>query len=182
MIQESPANATCKTLAITILIIFALSQTISATSDATLEESAILQVTDHRKFLGSASEEKFKIFMKKYDKEYATREEYIHRLGVFAKNIIRAAEHQILDPTAVHGVTPFMDLTEEEFEKMYTGVVGGGGVAQAQGGAVSFLETGGLPASFDWRKKGAVTDVKMQVKNVRKVEVLWFYLFIYFKN
>jgi len=27
---------------------------------------------------------------------------------------------------SIHGVTPFMDSTEEEFERMYSGVLGGG--------------------------------------------------------
>ncbi|KAI3917134.1 hypothetical protein MKX01_003583 [Papaver californicum] len=60
-----------------------------------------------------------------YGKEYSTREEYIHRLGVFAKNMIRAAEHQALDPTAIHGVTPFSDLSEDEFERLFTGLKSG---------------------------------------------------------
>lgn len=73
----------------------------------------------------------------------------------------------MMDPTAVHGVTRFSDLTEEEFKKMYTGVadVGGG-----RGGAVGavrteapMLEVEGLPKDFDWREKGAVTEVKDQV-------------------
>ncbi|KAF7124691.1 hypothetical protein RHSIM_Rhsim12G0119400 [Rhododendron simsii] len=38
-------------------------------------------------------------------KEYWTREEYVRRLWIFAKNLVRAAEHQALDPIAVHGVT-----------------------------------------------------------------------------
>ncbi|KAL9402723.1 hypothetical protein Peur_006572 [Populus x canadensis] len=38
-----------------------------------------------------------------------------------------------------------MDSTEEEFERMYSGVLGGG-----------------VPGSFEWREKGVVTDVKIQ--------------------
>ncbi|RVW39104.1 hypothetical protein VitviT2T_019508 [Vitis vinifera] len=128
----------------------------------------IVQVTDghsHRKFgvdgvLGT--EKEFRMFMEKYGKEYSSREEYVHRLGIFAKNMVRAAEHQALDPTALHGVTPFSDLSEEEFERMFTGVVGRphmkGGVAET----AAALEVDGLPESFDWREKGAVTEVKMQ--------------------
>ncbi|KDP30486.1 hypothetical protein JCGZ_16165 [Jatropha curcas] len=171
IIQESPA-LTCTLITLTILT-FTL-QVVSATTtasfggDAALQDPNILQVTDNpnRKFLKDGgllgTEENFKIFMKKYNKEYGSREEYMHRLGVFAKNMIRAVEHQVLDPTAIHGVTPFMDLTEEEFEKMYTGVVGGGRVGFVEDVTTSFLETRGLPENFDWRKKGAVTDVKMQ--------------------
>ncbi|EEF29008.1 probable cysteine protease RD19D [Ricinus communis] len=170
MIQERPTALIFTVIPLAILAFTTLTLTTSATSgDATLQDPTILQVTDdpsvtlsNRKFLGTNTEENFKMFMIKYDKEYDTREEYMHRLGVFAKNLIRAAEHQVLDPTAVHGITPFMDLTEEEFERMYTGVVGGGAVGAEGVTATSFLETAGLPSSFDWRKKGAVTDVKMQ--------------------
>ena len=28
--------------------------------------------------------------------------------------------HKVLDPTAVHGVTPFSDMSKEEFEELYT--------------------------------------------------------------
>ncbi|KAJ9159897.1 hypothetical protein P3X46_025350 [Hevea brasiliensis] len=158
-------------IALAILVLTLTVSATTATFDASPEDPIILQVTDdhipklyHRKFMKGAlllgTEENFKIFMKKYNKEYATREEYVHRLGIFAKNIVRAVEHQALDSTAVHGVTQFMDLTEEEFERMYTGVMGGG--AHVEDVTTSFVGAGGLPENFDWRKKGAVTDVKTQ--------------------
>ncbi|KAI3816159.1 hypothetical protein L1987_15849 [Smallanthus sonchifolius] len=80
----------------------------------------IVQVTDHpyNYLLGTPTERPFTAFIQEHGKQYSTREEYLHRLGVFSKNLLRAAEHQLLDPTAVHGVTPFSDLSEEEFETM----------------------------------------------------------------
>ncbi|MCL7045214.1 hypothetical protein MKW94_011057, partial [Papaver nudicaule] len=101
-----------------------------------VEDSNIYQVTEkqslNRKFiednrihLGTSTEKNFQMFMRDYGKEYSTREEYIHRLGVFAKNMIRAAKHQALDPTAIHGVTPFSDLSEDEFERLFTGLKSG---------------------------------------------------------
>lgn len=137
------------------------------------QDPVIHQVTDdlHPKFSGNellGTEKKFKIFMEKYGKTYGSREEYVRRLGIFARNMLRAAEHQALDPTAVHGVTPFSDLSEEEFESMYTGFRGGpgfghGNVANSAAAAAEVDGGGHLPESFDWREKGAVTDVKMQV-------------------
>ncbi|GAB2276809.1 Probable cysteine protease rd19d [Dionaea muscipula] len=122
--------------------------------------------------VGVGTEKLFTSFMVKYGKEYATREEYRRRLGIFARNLVRAAEHQAMDPTAKHGVTPFMDLSEEEFERMYMGLGGSAsgvmvnavtGVGGVVGAAVAPpLEVEGLPGSFDWREKGAVTDVKLQ--------------------
>ncbi|XP_004307346.1 PREDICTED: cysteine proteinase 15A-like [Fragaria vesca subsp. vesca] len=139
--------------------------TLCVALDVSPQDPIIHQVTDHdtNKLLGT--EKEFKIFMEKYGKKYPTMKEYMHRLGVFAKNMIRAAEHQALDPTAVHGVTPFSDLEEEEFKRMYTGVRGAPGLTNGGGGAgstVELLDVSGLPESFDWREKGAVTEVKMQ--------------------
>ncbi|XP_054794513.1 probable cysteine protease RD19D [Prosopis cineraria] len=112
------------------------------------------------------AENKFRIFMETYEKSYSSREEYLHRLRIFADNLIRAAEHQALDPTAVHGVTPFSDLSPEEFEQLYTGLKSGSGIngitdGQTRGEAPP-LDVEDLPESFDWREKGAVTEVKMQ--------------------
>ncbi|KAL3649641.1 putative cysteine protease rd19d [Castilleja foliolosa] len=131
----------------------------------------ILQVTGnghhanrHHHLLGTAAELRFKRFMVEYGKEYATDAEYLHRLGIFAENLIRAAEHQAMDPTAVHGITQFSDLSGEEFEGMYMGVKGEGvsGTSENGVGAAEEMGVGELPESFDWREKGAVTDVKMQ--------------------
>ncbi|ESQ44966.1 hypothetical protein EUTSA_v10010475mg [Eutrema salsugineum] len=135
---------------------------------ASLEDLTIRQVTDDRlsNLLGTHTETKFRVFMSDYGKSYSTREEYVHRLGIFAKNVLKAAEHQMLDPTAVHGVTRFSDLTEEEFTRMYTGVVGVVDVGGRRGGTVGaeapMVEVEGLPTDFDWREKGAVTEVKDQ--------------------
>ncbi|KAL8052059.1 hypothetical protein ABFX02_06G188900 [Erythranthe guttata] len=135
---------------------------------ATLEEEqqVILQVTgNHHHLLGTAAEHQFNIFIQEYGKDYPTRAEYLHRLGIFAKNLLRAAEHQAMDPTAVHGVTQFSDLSPEEFEGMYMGVKGSAAAAppsENEEVVAAEMEVGDLPESFDWREKGAVSDVKMQ--------------------
>lgn len=158
-----------------ICTVFISSSTLHATPDEGLK---IRQVTDNNnsdndndnnnKLLGTATEIHFKSFVEEYGKEYSSREEYVHRLGVFAKNLLRAAEHQAMDPTAVHGVTEFSDLTEDEFEKMYMGVKGGihfselNVANQDSTTTTSRIEVRDLPENFDWRDHGAVTEVKMQ--------------------
>ena len=126
---------------------------------------------NHR-LLGTTTELHFKSFMEEYEKSYSTHEEYVHRLGIFAKNLIKAAEHQAMDPSAIHGVTQFSDLTEEEFEATYMGLKGGAGVGGTtqlgkddgdESAAEVMMDVSDLPESFDWREKGAVTEVKTQV-------------------
>mmetsp|Transcript_3663 Transcript_3663/g.12775 ORF Transcript_3663/g.12775 Transcript_3663/m.12775 type:complete len:353 (-) Transcript_3663:143-1201(-) len=107
-------------------------------------------------------ESAFAEFVAKYEKVYAgDAAEYARRLEVFAANVRRAEEHQRQDPTATHGVTQFSDLTPEEFQKHYTGLLQSapdtGRLAKAEA-----LPTNDLPATFDWREKGAVTGVKNQ--------------------
>lgn len=170
MAPQSPALA----CAIGVTLLTCALTLSSALNDAS-QNPTIIQVTDNDnpthngKFsgnglVGSATEKNFRVFMQKYGKSYSTKEEYVHRLGIFAKNIIRAAEHQLLDPTAVHGVTPFSDLSDEEFERMYTGMKGGSLVMNGRDEKMmEMIEVDRLPESFDWREKGAVTEVKMQV-------------------
>ncbi|XP_071729125.1 probable cysteine protease RD19D [Rutidosis leptorrhynchoides] len=121
-------------------------------------------VTNNNHLIGTPTEQRFTAFIQEHGKQYSSRDEYVHRLGVFYKNLIRAAEHQLLDPSATHGVTPFSDLTEEEFESMYLGVKGGnGGELNSNGfGTAPPLKVDDLPEDFDWREKGAVTEVKTQ--------------------
>lgn len=143
---------------------------VSAENYTSFSHNNIYQVTENRKLVGA--ERKFVSFIKEYGKEYNTKEEYVRRLAIFARNLVRAAEHQALDPTAVHGVTPFMDLSPEEFETRFTGLRpsrsgrgAGDGFMNSEGirPEAPRLDVRGLPKSFDWREKGAVTDVKMQV-------------------
>ncbi|KAK6933427.1 Peptidase C1A, papain C-terminal [Dillenia turbinata] len=116
-----------------VMLTFALAITATATVD---QDPKIVQVTENHIFPARKigvpnnvlnAEKRFQSFMEKYGKEYRSREEYLHRLGIFAKNLVRAAENQALDPTAVHGVTQFSDLDEEEFERAFMGLRGGGG-------------------------------------------------------
>ena len=160
------AFLTCAlTLSLSLSLSVALGQYGSSNQNVDVPQDPIIhQVTDdHAHLLGT--ERKFKMFMEKYGKTYSSREEYVHRLRIFAKNLIRAAEHQALDPTAVHGVTPFSDLSPEEFEQSYAGLRGGPGFGNGFPELTTAppLEVSDLPESFDWREKGAVTEVKIQV-------------------
>nr|BAF03553.1 cysteine proteinase CP2 [Phaseolus vulgaris] len=106
------------------------------------------------------AEHHFSTFKAKFGKTYATKEEHDHRFGVFKSNMRRARLHAQLDPSAVHGVTKFSDLTPAEFHRKFLGLKPLRLPAHAQKAPI--LPTNNLPKDFDWRDKGAVTNVKDQ--------------------
>ncbi|KAJ0643478.1 putative cathepsin F [Helianthus annuus] len=106
-------------------------------------------------------EHHFNQFKTKFGRRYATEEEHDYRMKVFKANLRRAERHQVLDPTAQHGVTKFSDLTPAEFRKKYLGLKKSLKLP-ADANKAPVLPTNGLPEEFDWREKGAVTPVKNQ--------------------
>jgi cathepsin F len=68
------------------------------------------------------AEAHFASFVQRFGKTYRDDEERAHRLSVFKANLLRARRHQRLDPTAVHGVTKFSDLTPAEFRRQFLGL------------------------------------------------------------
>ncbi|KAJ3697401.1 hypothetical protein LUZ61_001106 [Rhynchospora tenuis] len=110
-------------------------------------------------------EHHFSSFISRFGKTYKDEAERLYRLSVFKANMRRAQLHQKLDPSAVHGVTKFFDLTPKEFRK-YMGLkkVSRDKARKAFGSAqeAPILPTDNLPENFDWREKGAVTGVKNQ--------------------
>ncbi|KAF3446385.1 hypothetical protein FNV43_RR11564 [Rhamnella rubrinervis] len=106
------------------------------------------------------AEHHFTNFKKEFGKTYATQEEHDFRFAIFKSNLRRARRHQKLDPSAVHGVTKFSDLTAGEFRRKFLGLRRLRLPADAHKAPI--LPTNDLPADFDWRDHGAVTPVKDQ--------------------
>lgn len=104
----------------------------------------------------------FQSFIKKYGKFYPSYKEYSHRLKIFKRNLVRALHHQALDPTATHGITPFSDLSEEEFATHFLRLHDPSAPI-SNGAPAPILPADDLPSDFDWREHGAVTEVKAQV-------------------
>ncbi|CAL5383514.1 unnamed protein product [Camellia sinensis] len=129
----------------------------SASSDDLLIRQVVSDGDDHL----LNADHHFSLFKTKYGKSYATQEEHDYRLGVFKSNLRRAKRHQILDPSAVHGVTKFSDLTPAEFRHKFLGLKRPLKLpSDAQKAPI--LPTNNLPTDFDWRDHGAVTAVKDQ--------------------
>ncbi|XP_040112319.1 cathepsin F isoform X2 [Oryx dammah] len=102
----------------------------------------------------------FKDFVTTYNRTYDSQEAS-WRMSVFANNMVRAQKIQALDRgTAQYGVTKFSDLTEEEFRTIYLNPL----LKDAPGRSMRLAQpvTDVPPPQWDWRNKGAVTDVKDQ--------------------
>ncbi|XP_027436420.1 cathepsin W isoform X2 [Zalophus californianus] len=100
-----------------------------------------------------------------YNRSYSNPEEYARRLDIFARNLAHAQQLEAEDlGTAEFGVTPFSDLTEEEFGQLY-GHQRMAGEAPSMGRKVGSEESGeSLPSSCDWRRlKGIISPIRQQV-------------------
>lgn len=143
-----------------LFLSFSLFSVAVSVLDNESEELLIHQVVSEGDDLLDAEHE-FGEFKAKFGKNYATSEEHEHRFNVFKDNLRLARRHQLLDPSAEHGVTQFSDLTPREFRDKYLGLKRLQLPADAQKAPI--LPTKGLPTDFDWRDHGAVTPVKDQV-------------------
>uniref|UniRef100_A0A9I9D5P3 Cysteine proteinase RD19a-like n=1 Tax=Cucumis melo TaxID=3656 RepID=A0A9I9D5P3_CUCME len=109
------------------------------------------------------AEHHFSLFKRRFGKSYATEEEHDRRFKIFKANMRRAERHQSFDPSAIHGITQFSDLTPFEFRKAFLGLRGHRLRLPVDTNAAPILPTENLPIDFDWRERGAVTRVKNQV-------------------
>eukprot|EP00268_Persea_americana_P003776 TRINITY_DN11154_c0_g1_i2.p1 TRINITY_DN11154_c0_g1~~TRINITY_DN11154_c0_g1_i2.p1 ORF type:complete len:365 (-),score=63.89 TRINITY_DN11154_c0_g1_i2:1020-2114(-) len=142
--------------------VFLLLLSLVPTHYAEMDEGDLLirqVVADDENLLLNA-EHHFTTFLQTFGKSYASREERNHRLSVFKSNLRRARRHQKLDPTAIHGVTQFSDLSPDEFRRKYLGLRRV--TLAADVNKAPILPTNDLPSDFDWREHGAVTPVKNQ--------------------
>uniref|UniRef100_A0A8C9IEV5 MUS81 structure-specific endonuclease subunit n=1 Tax=Piliocolobus tephrosceles TaxID=591936 RepID=A0A8C9IEV5_9PRIM len=127
--------------------------------------------------------EAFKLFQIQFNRSYPSPEEHARRLDIFAHNLAQAQRLQEEDlGTAEFGVTPFSDLTEEEFGQLY-GYRRAAGRVPGMGREIGPEEPEeSVPFTCDWRKvAGAISPIKDQ-KNCNccwamaaagNIEALW---------
>nr|BAN20187.1 cathepsin L [Riptortus pedestris] len=100
-------------------------------------------------------------FKTTYGKSYPHKEEELYRQQVFVNNFRSIQAHNKKyeegKTTFTLKINKFADLTSEEFRKLYNGYKG-----KTPSSQVYTDEGGDLPASVDWRPKGAVTPIKNQ--------------------
>nr|ABK96580.1 unknown [Populus trichocarpa x Populus deltoides] len=140
------------------LLCSAVASTVSSTD---LDDPLIIQVVSDGEDDLLNAEHHFTSFKSKFGKTYATQEEHDYRFGVFKANLRRAKKHQMIDPTAAHGVTKFSDLTPKEFRRQFLGLKRRLRLP-TDANKAPILPTTDLPTDYDWRDHGAVTEVKDQ--------------------
>merc|ERR1719206_1618557 len=108
----------------------------------------------------------FHDFMTYHNKSYATKKEYKYRYGVFKQNMKKVQFLQETElGTGQYGATAVADLTETEFKKNFLGLkpkwkkLSDDPDIHWPAADIPDVE---LPREFDWREKGAVTEVKNQ--------------------
>jgi len=99
-------------------------------------------------------------FQKKFNRVYATEEEFNKRFENFKQNLVRIAEKNARNTGATFGITKFADMSQEEFQNQVLMK------PPPLGPKVPVAPknyTVGAPSSFDWRdRSGVVTPVYNQ--------------------
>jgi cathepsin F len=125
--------------------------------------------------------DRYKEFMKEFDKKYASDEEMNNRFEVFKKNFLAAKvvdedyKNKEYAESLSYGTTQFMDLTPEEFEERYLSLKISDlptdaekyfkDDAQAESEFLSnrnLQTTQEVPDNWDWREHGAISPIKHQ--------------------
>ncbi|MCD7447888.1 Cysteine protease xcp1 [Datura stramonium] len=106
----------------------------------------------------------FETWMQKHSKIYKSIEEKLHRFEIFRDNLKHIDERNNMVSNYWLGLNEFADLSHEEFKKMYLGLKVQNEKRPNDESSKEFIykDFVDLPKSVDWRKKGAVTDVKNQ--------------------
>jgi C1A family cysteine protease len=102
----------------------------------------------------------FNNYLAKYGKSYATKEEFNYRLEQFKNTYHTIMHHNMMNGDEGYSMTinKFSDYTPAEFKKM----MGYKASLHKPSNDATHLNDTDLPASVDWRAKGAVTPVKNQ--------------------
>jgi C1A family cysteine protease len=112
----------------------------------------------------------FAQFIQKYNKVYATQDEFKERFEIFQDNLATIRQlNKDANGRTLYGITKFADLTKDEF-KDYKGYVqssnpptrGSLATEMSYEPVQTMPESGSLPSTFDWKNQGAVTPVKDQ--------------------
>eukprot|EP00889_Picochlorum_renovo_P002299 jgi/Picre1/29329/NNA_004719.t1 len=130
-----------------------------------VEDNGVLMLnTDaHAKRFSESPLDVFELWMKKFGKAYEHEKEKTERFQVFKQNADVIQKHNA-DPlsTFVMSLNQFADMTFEEFESMSLGLKYDLKSGEQKKNGVFRHANSDVPDAVDWRKEGAVTEVKNQ--------------------
>jgi len=124
--------------------------------------------------ISSADPQLFAEFQRKHGKYYASSSEYMSRYQIFVENLNAATQMNAgkTGEEAAYGITPFSDLTSEEFKSQY--LMGSAALEGYTAHLASSTDNhwvpstnqrrASIPATFDWNQnsKTVLTDVRNQ--------------------
>ncbi|XP_007943152.1 cathepsin W [Orycteropus afer afer] len=115
--------------------------------------------------------EVFKVFQSQYNRSYSDSAERARRLDIFARNLARAQQLEEEDlGTAKFGVTPFSDLTEEDFGLVYGHHKSLGKAPNVSRKALPEGRGESVPSTCDWRK---MADIIKPVRDQKNCKCCW---------
>ncbi|KAL0337247.1 UNVERIFIED_CONTAM: Senescence-specific cysteine protease SAG39 [Sesamum calycinum] len=102
-------------------------------------------------------------WMAQFGRVYKDEAEKSRRFGIFKDNVeyIRSFNEAAARPYRL-AINKFADLTNEEFVASRNGYKMGSYMKSSEGSLFRYANVSAVPASMDWRQKGAVTGVKDQ--------------------
>jgi len=95
------------------------------------------------------------------NKFYEGKEELL-RFSIFSDNVAKIEKFNAENDLTKQALNKFADLTSQEFKSMYTGAFAEENKEIVRENTMNLKVENPLPASFDWRSKGAVTPIKDQ--------------------
>ncbi|XP_057973588.1 cysteine proteinase mucunain-like [Malania oleifera] len=106
----------------------------------------------------------YESWLVQHGKAYNALGEKDRRFQIFKDNLRFIDEHNAESRTYKVGLNRFADLTNDEYRSMYLGAKAGlkRRLSKPRSDRYAFRAGDSLPDSVDWRKKGAVVDVKDQ--------------------
>jgi len=110
--------------------------------------------------------QRFEEFKQKFGKNYESEKEELKRFKFFSDNMVKAEDMNQKESSANYGhLSPFADLNSAEFSNMNTLRITPNQLKKYREKTV-LLATNvhDTPESYDWRDKGAVTEVKNQAQ------------------
>lgn len=106
--------------------------------------------------------ELFESWMSKHGKIYETIEEKLLRFEIFKDNLKHIDDRNRVVSNYWLGLNEFADMSHQEFKNKYLGLKADSSRRRESTEEEFAYKDVDLPKSVDWRKKGAVTNVKNQ--------------------